>query len=411
MSTQIIRGSELQVFINDAAPAWCTSHTMTKSAETSSTVTKDHGINTNNAVTALNWELTGEFLFSDNDYDMFFDLFSEGEPISIKFCHVANYSTQGLIRAGGDVEEWLPSNKSMVGQAIITNLTANANAGETATFSVTFTGTGSLNTVITGQTDYFVAATYDARAVAQGMRMFNASAAPYVASVWYVGTEQTEVQVLNGVLQENITGLTQDPNFIIYLANRTVPAHMFENLTTLKGAYTDIDVNVIGEYAFAGATSLATVATNADVTEYKDHCFDGCTSLASFNINSDVNYINASKVGASAFNTCVRLGDIALGDSCTEVQAGAFNDCVQMTNVEFSDSITSIGNGAFSTSSHTSPKTFEFYGETAPTLGTYPFGNLGYQVIILHGAESVNDWLESNETWDQYENADIRLAN
>ena len=82
-----------------------------------------------------------------------------------------------------------------------------------------------------------------------------------------------------------------------------------------------------------------------------------------------------------------------------------------MTNVNFSDSITSIGNGAFSTSSHTSPKTYEFYGETAPTLGTYPLGNLGYQVIILHGAESVNDWLESNETWDQYENADIRLAN
>jgi hypothetical protein len=410
MSRRIIRGSELQVFINDAAPAWCTSHTMTKSAETTSTVTKDHGINTNNAVTALNWELTGEFLFSDNDYDMFFDLFSEGETVSIKFCHVANYSTQGLIRAGGDVEEWLPSNKSMVGQAIITNLTANANAGETATFSVTFTGTGALNSVTTGETDYFIAVTYDAREVEQGMRMFNASAAPYVASVVYVGSEPTEVQVLNGVLQENITGLTQDPNFIIYLANSTVPAHMFENLTTVKAAYTDVDVNVIGAYAFANVTSLTTVATNADVTEYKDHCFDGCTSLASFNINSDVNYINASKVGASAFNTCVRLGDIALGDACTEVQAGAFNDCVQMTNVNFSDSITSIGNGAFSTSSHTSPKTFEFYDETAPTLGTYPLGNLGYQVIILHGVESVNDWLESNETWDQYENADIRLA-
>lgn len=410
MSRRIIRGSELQVFINDAAPAWCTSHTMTKSAETTSTVTKDHGINTNNAVTALNWELTGEFLFSDNDYDMFFDLFSEGEPVSIKFCHVANYSTQGLIRAGGDVQEWLPSNKYMVGQAIISNLTANANAGENATFSVTFTGTGALNSVITGETDYFIAVTYDQRSVEQGMRMFNASAAPYVASVVYVGSEPTEVQVLNGVLQENITGLTQDPNFIIYLANRTVPAHMFENLTTLKGAYTDVDVNVIGAYAFANVTSLTTVATNATATEYNDHCFDGCTSLASFNINSNVNYLHASKVGASAFNTCVRLGDIALGDACTEVQAGAFNDCVQMTNVNFSDSITSIGNGAFSTSSHTSQKTYEFYGETAPTLGTYPLGALGYQTIILHGVESVNDWLESNETWDQYENADIRLA-
>ena len=144
MSKQIIRGNELQLFINDEAPCWATSHTLTLGTETASVNTKDHGLTQSNTVTGLTWELSGEFLYSTTDVDMFVDLQLAAQPIQIMFSKVSNFSTAGLTRAGGDTSAWLPSPIRLTGNAYISNITANAAAGDNATYTVTFTGTSSL---------------------------------------------------------------------------------------------------------------------------------------------------------------------------------------------------------------------------------------------------------------------------
>lgn len=144
MSKQIIKGNELQLFINNNAPCWATSHTLTLGTESSSVNTKDNGLYQSNNVTALTWELSGEFLYSTTDVDMFIDMQIAAQPVDITFSKVSNFDTAGLIRAGGTVAAWQQSPMRLKGKAIISNITANAAAGDNATYTVTFTGTSAL---------------------------------------------------------------------------------------------------------------------------------------------------------------------------------------------------------------------------------------------------------------------------
>ena len=67
------------------------------------------------------------------------------EPVTIAFAKCSNYDENGLTEVGGDVAAWAPDTVNYrSGLAVLTSLTVNANTGENATYSVTFTGAGPL---------------------------------------------------------------------------------------------------------------------------------------------------------------------------------------------------------------------------------------------------------------------------
>ena len=67
-------------------------------------------------------------------------------PIEIVFAKASNYDANGLASVGGTTEAWAKG-AGYKGKAVITSLTANANTGENATYSATFTGCGPLTKV------------------------------------------------------------------------------------------------------------------------------------------------------------------------------------------------------------------------------------------------------------------------
>lgn len=147
MSTTIIRGDELQLFYNGNAFAWATSHTLTLTGNTVDIATKDHGSWGASEIGNITWEITSENLYSEDDYDTLFDLMVQKEPIDVVFAKVSNYDPDGLVRAGGKVSAWTASTTYRTGKAVISSLTANANTGENATYSLTLTGAGPLTKV------------------------------------------------------------------------------------------------------------------------------------------------------------------------------------------------------------------------------------------------------------------------
>lgn len=143
MANNIIKGDELMLFYNGNAFAWATSHTLTITGNTVDVATKDHGFWGASEVGNLTWEITTENLYSDDDYDTLFDLMVAKEPIDVAFAKCSNYDANGLTSVGGSVESWTPSATDFrSGKAVITSLTVNANTGENATYSATFTGSG-----------------------------------------------------------------------------------------------------------------------------------------------------------------------------------------------------------------------------------------------------------------------------
>ena len=108
MANNIIKGDELMLFYNGNAFAWATSHVLNIQGNTVDVATKDHGFWGASEVGNLTWEITTENLYSDDDYDTLFDLMIQKEPITVAFAKVSNYSPNGLISVGGDVESWTP---------------------------------------------------------------------------------------------------------------------------------------------------------------------------------------------------------------------------------------------------------------------------------------------------------------
>ena len=143
--SNIVKGDELMLFYNDNAFAYATSHALSMSAETISTASKDHGFWGASEVGKLNWEITSENLYTDDDYDTLYDLMNTAEPITVAFAKASNYDKNGLTYVGGDVAYWTPDTSYYrSGLAIISSLNVNANTGENATLSITLTGAGPL---------------------------------------------------------------------------------------------------------------------------------------------------------------------------------------------------------------------------------------------------------------------------
>ena len=145
MNNTILKGDELMLFYNGKAFAYATSHTLTITGSTLDIATKDHGFWGASEVGKLTWEITTENLYTDNDYDTLYDLMQSRTPITVAFANVSNYDANGLTSVGGSVDAWTADQtKFRSGKAVITSLVANANTGENATLSATFTGAGPL---------------------------------------------------------------------------------------------------------------------------------------------------------------------------------------------------------------------------------------------------------------------------
>lgn len=148
----IIKGDELMLFKGSTALAYATSHTLTITGNTIDISSKDHGYWGASEIGNITWEITSENLYTDNNYDELFSAMIAKEPINVVFAKASNYNANGLAGVGQQgaqgAQGALPASwtkgTGYGGQAVITNLTANANTGENATYSVTLTGYGAL---------------------------------------------------------------------------------------------------------------------------------------------------------------------------------------------------------------------------------------------------------------------------
>lgn len=161
MAKQIIKGDDLMVFDSyGRSMAYATSHTLTISADVTEVNSKDHGIYGGKEVNKINWEITTENLYTTSAFRDLFDAMMNRQPVRVFWGGTSENrtNTTGKNVVDGDYDNWTPwfagadsvndaTESPFVGNAYITSLTANANTGENATFSATFTGSGKFKLV------------------------------------------------------------------------------------------------------------------------------------------------------------------------------------------------------------------------------------------------------------------------
>lgn len=288
MANNIIKGDEIQMFdANDQALLYATSHTLTITGNTTDTSSKDHGQFQSASVTSLSWEIQAECLYTSNDYDNLFNKMLSGERQYIKWGKVKNYDPNGLTSTGGSVAKWEPEDVMKEGYAVITSLVANANTGESATFSVTFTGAGALKESSTRETSYVIEILYSGNFPAgQPIKLFNQNndvagyeltdATNNISNEMHASDDNTYTPVL----------ATTAINIYLYIEKPKVPNKLLENITAMTtliigntGGHEDIDINELGTAICAGCTGLTTVALNEHISSLSYRTFAGCTNL------------------------------------------------------------------------------------------------------------------------------------
>lgn len=138
-------------------------------------------------------------------------------------------------------------------------------------------------------------------------------------------------------------------------------------------------VTSIGERAFEYCTNLEKIIISDSVISIGYDTFKNCTSLKEMNVNknnknyssvngvlfnkdktilvkfptgkSDIEYIipdSVTNIGIGAFEYCISLEKITIGNSVTGIGNCAFSDCTNLNNVTIPSSVTNIGTSAFS---------------------------------------------------------------
>ena len=150
----VIKGSDLMLFVGGKSIGFATSHTLSISADTKETSSKDSGGKWQTSeVGVLSWTASSENLCADKaegvGYDELFAMMIARKPVTGVFALEGNSTDLAenkldAVKTGG----WTPKAKDgSTGQMLITSLEKNAPNGENATFTVQFTGVGALTKV------------------------------------------------------------------------------------------------------------------------------------------------------------------------------------------------------------------------------------------------------------------------
>lgn len=143
-NADIIKGGHLMIFMNGAPLAFATSHTLSKTLNTNEISTKDHGDFAAIVPQNISWEATTENLYSLVGYQALNNAFNTMQPVTIYFGETSYDNTAVENGIVGTAETWTTAGFGETGDAYISSLQVTAGAGDNATFTATFTGTGKL---------------------------------------------------------------------------------------------------------------------------------------------------------------------------------------------------------------------------------------------------------------------------
>ncbi len=149
---QLVSGGDIMLFTYQTngykSVAHGTSHSLSLSADTQDINTKDAGVYGMSEVNKINWEIQAEHMYTNDGYDTFFTAMTSKTPVKVLFglksaTEIAGTPADVNITNDGN---WTPNTSYIYsGQAIISSLNWNAEAGQKSTVSVTLSGQGAIS--------------------------------------------------------------------------------------------------------------------------------------------------------------------------------------------------------------------------------------------------------------------------
>ena len=169
-----------------------------------------------------------------------------------------------------------------------------------------------------------------------------------------------------------------------------VADYAFYNCTSLENLSGLGDATHIGVAAFRGCSNLAAVSLNRNLRTIEPMTFYKCTSL--FNVSFPTNLttigsyafygcqnlnkvdlsgcIRLTEIGDRAFQKCINVKEVLLGDKVESIGNYAFYSCSSLTEIVLPDSVTTLGERAFAWCMSLESVTF---GNSVEYIGDHAF--------------------------------------
>lgn len=140
MENQVILGSDLMLFKDGRALAMATSCKLDISSNTLSVSSKDSGKWESKQGGKLSWSATSDNLLVMSEYKSLVDAMIAREAVQLEFDVVSKTNDDGVPTEGWTFD----ANNGYKGNAIITSISLTASDSENAQYSVSFEGSGPL---------------------------------------------------------------------------------------------------------------------------------------------------------------------------------------------------------------------------------------------------------------------------
>lgn len=147
------KGNTLQLFYHDGTTwkpfSYSTSHSLSRSMDSNSISSKDHGIWPDMEVTGASWTLSLEAYWTKDNADIINGMMDKAEPFTFCFAQIAQADdwADGIQPVTDKTTQtaWTPGNVWVrYGNGLVTSSETSAPNLETATISLEITGSGAL---------------------------------------------------------------------------------------------------------------------------------------------------------------------------------------------------------------------------------------------------------------------------
>ncbi len=162
---------------------------------------------------------------------------------------------------------------------------------------------------------------------------------------------------------------------------RNIGESAFANCISLGEVIIPSNVQSIGNNAFIGCTSLSVLTLGEGLRTIGYSAFSGCP-IIELEIPDSVTSISGQN-GNGAFEDCILLETVVIGDGLTAIESETFRDCTSLESVVIGDSVMSIGEFTFRGCSSLVDVTF---GSRLQTIGVRAFYNCSLLASVVFPA-------------------------
>ncbi|AIG40435.1 hypothetical protein IA06_00785 [Flavobacterium psychrophilum] len=156
-------------------------------------------------------------------------------------------------------------------------------------------------------------------------------------------------------------------------------------------------VTDIVNYAFEDCIRLTSIRIGNAVTSIGDFAFLNCTGLTSIRIGDAV-----TSIGDFAFNACTGLTSVTIPNSVTTIGIAAFGACAGLTSITIPNSVTTITIGDYAFNSCPSLTTINCYTTTPLVINPNVFGDTNQSACTLNVPAGTEAVYQATEIWQDF---------